>query len=273
MLILINNELSNDNNKNISANDRGLLLGDGIFTTLKSVNSNLLYFSTHYARLKKHAAVISLNIPYTETQLHEKCLQLIKCNELDKETALIRITITRGISERGVIIRQSQKPTLIIRCTPFKAKELHPLRLCLTSIIRNEYSPITKIKSLNYLESVLAKNEAIERGFDDGIMLNTRGAISECSTANIFFVTKNGEIITPPLSEGVLDGITRSNIIDACKDLNIPIIERSINSNEIPNYVEAFITNCVIGIQNISAIEDYAFSNNNLAQLIQNHTI
>ncbi|MFN8769311.1 MAG: aminotransferase class IV [Neisseriaceae bacterium] len=273
MRIIINDKFFNITENNLSATDRGLLLGDGIFTTLKSINSNLLYFSKHYERLKKHASIISLDVPIGEIELHTKCIELIQLNKLEKDSALIRITITRGNSERGLKIPQKQNPTLIINSTPLIPSNMQPVRLCLTSIIRNEYSPITQIKSLNYLEPILAKNEAIKHGFDDGIMLNTKGVICECSASNIFFINSKHEVITPPLNDGVLNGIIRENVIDACNNLNIPVVEHSIHPDDIHEYKEAFQTNCAIGIQSISNIEQFVFptTKDSITQIIRNY--
>lgn len=273
MQIYINNGFCNIENSNISANDRGLLLGDGIFTTIKAVNNKLLHFSQHYERLKKHAAVIALSIPFTEKEIQIYCLDLLRINKLDAASAVIRITLTRGVSERGINISQNSTPTVIIKCSQFMPVDEKSVKLCFTSIMRNEFSCVTKIKSLNYLEPILAKKEAMERGFDDGIMLNTRGAISECSTSNVFFVTSNYEVLTPHLSEGVLDGITRHNVINACKQLNIPILQRSIRPDDIYDCIEAFQTNCIIDIQNIASIEDIIFLDrkDNVTQLIRDY--
>ncbi|MBY0379987.1 MAG: aminotransferase class IV [Burkholderiales bacterium] len=274
MKILINNQFYDSDTCNISANDRGLLFGDGIFTTIKSINNKLQHFHQHYERLKQHAKTTSITIKLSEKELHDNCIELLKQNQQCQKTAITRITITRGISERGINIPKQPIPTVIIQCTNLEPKsDLTPIRICYTSIVRNEYSPLTRIKSLNYLESILARKEAQERNFDDGIMLNTRGSICECTAANIFFVTTNYEVLTPHLSEGVLNGIIREQVIATCKKLNIPILQRSICPDDIYDCIEAFQTNCVIDIQPISHIEDFNFSvkNDGITQLIGNY--
>ena len=274
MKILINSKFYDSDTYSISANDRGLLLGDGIFTTIKFINGKLQHFHQHYERLKQHAKTISITIKLSEKELHDNCINALKQNQLNLKIAIIRITMTRGISERGINIPKQSTPTVIITCTPFEPNpSKKPIKICYTSIIRNEYSPITKIKSLNYLDSILARKEARDRNFDDGVMLNTRGGICECSTANIFFVTANYEVLTPHISEGVLNGIIREQVIDACKKLNIPILQRSIRPEDIYDCIEAFQTNCVIDIQSISDIEDFKFSikDDGVIQLIRDY--
>jgi branched-chain amino acid aminotransferase len=272
MKIFINHEFTESDKKAISIEDRGLLLGDGIFTTLQSVNLHLKYFAQHIERLHRHAALIDLKIPLSESEIKAYCEELLRQNQLENETVLIRITVTRGKSERGINISKNIAPTIFIKCTKLAHSTVHP-KLCFTSVIRNEYSAITRIKSLNYLEPILARKEAQDRGFDDGIMLNTHGAICECSTANIFFVTSNYEVLTPHLSEGVLDGIIRANVISSCKALNIPILQRSIKPEDIYDCIEAFQTNCAIGIQSIKSIEDMEFHyiKDSVTQLIQDY--
>lgn len=273
MEIFINNNFVNIDKKTVSANDRGFLLGDGIFTTLKSSNSDLKYFDKHMERLFLHASLIYLDIPITADEIKGHCIELLKRNNLDNCIALIRITITRGESERGINIPRKSTPTVVIKATQYTENIVDLPKLCFTSIIRNDLSVLTKIKSLNYLEQILTRKEAQDKGYDDGIMLNTRGAICESSAANLFFVTSNYEVLTPHISEGVLDGIIRSNVINACKKLNIPILQRSIKPDDIYDCIEAFQTNCAIEIQSIASIEDMAFkySNDSVTQLIRDY--
>lgn len=271
MEIFVNDRFVNVDDKIISVYDRGLLLGDGVFTTLKSVASELKYFDLHITRLINHAALIYLKIPQSLEEIKKNCELLLKRNNLEDDTVLIRITITRGNSERGIDLPKKTIPTLIIKCIPYKKIKTILPKLCFTTIIRNEFSILTKIKSLNYLESILARKEAQDKGFDDGIMLNTHGAICETSTANLFFVTSNYEVLTPHINEGVLNGIIRGQVINACKELNIPILQRSIQPDTIYDCLEVFQTNCSIDVQNVASIEDmeYTYSNDSVTQLIR----
>jgi len=273
MEILLNNDFCDVDSCVLSPLDRGLLLGDGVFTTIKAHGLDLLHFTEHIARLTQHAAKIFMPTNITEQRLYEQCVELIRKNNLQYDTSVVRITLSRGLSSRGIDIPQQQNPTLMVVVTPANNLNLSEVRLCYTSVIRNEYSIITRIKSLNYLEPILARHEAQIKGFDDGIMLNTRGAIAETSTANIFFVTSNYQVLTPHLSEGVLDGIIRNKVIETCKELNLPIFQRSIRPDDVHDCIEAFQTNCLIGIRAISTIDGFKFvyKDDSITSMIRQH--
>jgi branched-chain amino acid aminotransferase len=254
----------------INIADRGLLLGDGVFTTLKAQNGNLQFFSKHIDRLNPQALALFIQLQLDPASIANICKELLKLNNLEQNEAIIRITLTRGSDARGINITQTetQNPTLLITVAPYHNTIINPLRLCITSIIRNEKSVLTQIKSLNYLDSILARNEAVVKGFDDGIMLNTQEMLTECSVANLFLLNSYNEIITPPISSGVLPGIYRQEIIYACSKLKIPLKERAISSNDLNQFVAGFITNCVIGIKEIALINDNLFIPANFSKLI-----
>lgn len=245
---------NNDNVINVA--DRGFLLGDGVFTTIKVYNSVLIHFDRHIERLTNDATKIYLNVKLNTNELKEICNKILKHDGLDKTIAIIRITLTRGLSERGINIPANVSSSLLIKAVAYHDNSAMFPRVCTTAIRRNEKSILTNIKSLNYLEPILARQEALSRGYDDGIMLNTKDAITACSVANIFFITKDDEIITPPTSDGILPGIIRDQVITMCKDLDIPIFEKSVYLNDIINSRASFITNCVIGIKTIKSIDN-----------------
>ncbi len=258
-MFYLNGNYLNDSVNTINIADRGFLLGDGVFTTIKAQNGNLLHFKKHIQRLRDDASKIYLKCDLDTNNLYEICLNILKSNNLDKNPAITRITYTRGVSGRGINISEESNPTLLIRAVPYNdSMALFP-RICTTTIQRNEKSILSSIKSLNYLEPILARHEAINKGYDDGIMFNTQNNITECSVANIFFINKNDEIITPPITDGTLPGIVRSEILTICKELNIPIFEESINLSKAINCKAAFITNCAIGIKIIKSIDEAMF--------------
>jgi branched-chain amino acid aminotransferase len=260
MKIFFNNSVCDVNDCQLSPADRGFLFGDGVFTTIKADGLHLLYFSEHISRLKEHAASIFMVTDIDEEKIRQQCVELININQQQNASSALRITLSRGISSRGIDVPNQPNPTVMITVNPVNQSHLEPVRLCYTSIMRNEYSPVTRIKSLNYLEPIMARHEAVMKDFDDGIMLNTRGAITECTTSNIFFITSNYQVLTPHLSEGVLNGIIRNKIISACKHLNIPIFQRSIRPDDVYECIEAFQTNCLIGISAVSEIDGFNFS-------------
>lgn len=259
MYVFLNNEIISDEKPYIYIKDRGFLLGDGIFETLKVQNGQIVFFDEHYRRLKNSAKFLSIPMPYSESSLKETCTNLIKKNNLYDSSAAMRITLTRGIGLRGINIPNEQNPTLLITVTIFNLQNTHYPTAMITSIKRNQYSPIVQHKTLNYLEPILARKEANTNGFEEGIMLNTDGFITESSIANIFFV-KNATVITPSVNSGILPGIVRQQVIRLCESHQIRVIEKNISPVEVADMDEAFQTNSLIGIQPLSIIGDKKFS-------------
>lgn len=256
MIVCINGSLAPQDSPVIYANDRGLLLGDGLFETIKSVNGLLLHFECHYNRLKKSAVILDISLPYSVDELKSYCEQLLTANQLMNQTAAIRITVTRGRSGRGISLA-SLSSTLLITAAVYDDSHTHKvIRMMITDIRRNEYSLLTTLKTTQYLESIIARKHAQESGFDEGVMLNTKGLITESSVANLFFVKEN-KLITPPVSDGVFPGIMRQHILDDCVILSIPIEECSIAPADVPGITAAFQTNSLIGMQVIACFNDY----------------
>jgi branched-chain amino acid aminotransferase len=261
MVYYLNGEFVSDSVCTINIGDRGLLLGDGVFTTLKSINGTFIHFNEHIERLNNNAAQIKINAQFDVNKIRDICQLLLSQNDLDYQDAITRITITRGVADRGINIppQDLQYPTILIRTVPFHDTLRPALKLCSTSIVRNEKSILTTIKSLNYLESILAREEALLKGYDDGIMFNSLGNITESSVANIFFVNSNQDIITPAISDGVLPGVVRNAIISICRKLDIKCNEQSIKISEVESYTAGFLTNSVFGIKPLSLVNNIKF--------------
>ncbi len=258
MNLFVNEELLAQTTALAAYSDRGLLLGDGLFETIRAENGALLFFDAHYQRLKKAALVLGMNFKLSLELLKSRCEQLIIANELKNSTASLRITLTRGHSNRGIDIPEKQNLTLLIHAVPYNSINTNPKAVYITKMVRNEYSPIVHIKTTNYLELILAKKQALEQGYDDGLLLNTKGAITELTTANIFIVIGD-KIITPSLTDGVLPGITRQTILTIAQDLNLDILEKTVYPKDILHASECFVTNSLIEIQSISSINEHRF--------------
>ena len=268
--IFINDAIVSDSNPVIHANDRGFLLGDGLFETIKATNGQLLFFAEHYTRLQTSATVLDIPLRYDLAVLENQCQQLLVQNKLQNKTAAIRITLTRGVGQRGISILASALPTLLISAQAYDDAPRKAIRMMVTNIKRNEYSPLTQLKTTNYLESIMTRKVAQERGFDEGLMLNTKGMITESSIANVFFIIDD-TLITPPISDGVLPGIMRQRILEYCVANSIACEERSVLPNELSQVTAAFQTNSLIGIQPIRCVDDYELletTNNSIMQVL-----
>lgn len=242
MKIWVNGTLQDAQAPSIVANDRGFTLGDGLFETLQARGGAVLRMDAHIMRLRRGAGLIGLPLPRVD--FARAFSDVLSANGM--HDAALRLTVTRGPAPRGVLPPEQTKPTIVISASDLPAKT--PVRLVVAQgTRRNELSPLSNIKSLNYLDSILARQEAASRGVDDALMLNTQGRIAETSMANVF-VVKDGTLITPPLREGALPGVMRAEI------LKHGAVEHPILPGDLARVREMFITTA-LGIRSVDEVE------------------
>lgn len=207
-----------DSTLTIPVTDRGFLLADGLFETVYIKDRPPLFLTDHYSRLQDAASVIKIPFDLTLPQLEKIIGKLIDENFSDDETeGSLRITLTRGSGPRGIGIPCEVSPSLFVTVSPSNGVHPdNPLSLFVGSIWRNESSPVSRIKSLAYLDNILARDEAVQNGATDAVMLNSKGEVACITIGNIFVVNSHGEILTPPLETGILPGITRRYVIELC---------------------------------------------------------
>ena len=245
LLVYIDGNFYPKSEAKISVYDHGLLYGDGVFEGIRAYNGIVFKLKEHIDRLYKSAHPIFLKIPLTKAELTEAVLETLKKNKLTN--AYIRLVVTRGIGDLGLDPRKCPKPTIIIITEPLlqlhSAEKLeNGISTIITWVKRNPVDTAThEMKSLNYLNSILGKIEANNTGADEAICLDKTGYVCEGVGENIFIV-RDGKLLTPPLSSGALDGITRALIIRLAKKLGIEVIERNITPNELFTADEAFFT-------------------------------
>lgn len=229
----------------ISVYDHGLLYGDGVFEGIRAYNGVVFKLKEHIDRLYKSAHPIFLKIPLTKTELIKAVLETLKKNNL--KDAYIRLVVTRGVGDLGLDPRKCPKATVIIIAEP--QLQLHSadkikngISTVITWVRRNAVDSAThEMKSLNYLNSILGKIEANNCGTDEAICLAKTGYVCEGVGENIFIV-RDGKLLTPTLSSGALNGITRTLIIRLAKKIGIEVIERNLTPNELFTADEAFFT-------------------------------
>lgn len=224
----------------IDPTDRGLTLGDGLFETISVNNGHILRLNAHINRLRQGASIIDIQLPMDDINLIAAIDSIVKANKI--KNGVIRLTLTRGPSLRGLLPSRSPSPSLIIT-TSNHASDFDAIR-CVTTIVAsvtrcNEKSPLSRIKSLNYLDNILALNEARSKGADDALLLNSAGQLTSASTSNIFAVI-SGKLVTPPIMDGCLSGVIRAEVIR-----ELDVVLRSISPLEIAEASEAFLTNCL----------------------------
>ncbi|QHG92373.1 aminodeoxychorismate lyase [Coxiella endosymbiont of Amblyomma sculptum] len=263
MKILVNNNVVSMDLPAIHSNDRGFLFGDGIFETIKVESGCLLFFQEHYRRLKISALKLEIPFKFSLLELKNQCMRLLKINSLLKSAAL-RITLTRGISQTGfqTPLDTLPPPTLVIRSTPYgdpcgrfdstssSSSTLHVV----TSVKRNESSLLNRVKTLNRLEFVLTRQKAVRAGYQEGLMLNTKGAVSETSIGNLFAVI-DGKIFTPRIEDGIFPGIVRAIVIRISAQIGNSVVEeKTLYPEDLLEATEIFQTNSLVGIQPFSKI-------------------
>lgn len=194
----------------IAVTDRGFTLADGVFETLGVHGGSILRLDAHIARLRDALATIRLDLSLTDGQLAERLAGVVSANDLREGS--LRLTVTRGSGPRGLAPPPEATPTILITAAPWSPRPLEIASVIARSTCRNERSPLSRIKSLGYLDNILALGEAGDRGAQDAILQNIAGRIASASAANIFAVIDR-ELVTPPLADGVLPGIVRAEIL------------------------------------------------------------
>ena len=249
MIIYANGKYTSQKKLTFDISDRGLLLGDGVFDTMLYQNNELTYYNDHYKRLKTAAKLLSFNFNLTNEQLKNIITNLIKKNNFQNKQIAIRTNITRGVSKRGLDFDKSHKVGIYIKLNLIpKSLFMKSIKLGIANIRRNSTSPISQNKTLNYLDNVIEKNRAAKNGYEDAIFLNINEKVSCTTTSNIFYVQKN-KIYTPPLKDGVLNGVMREQFI---KKKIATTQTTSLNNLLKSDYI--FLTNSVFGIRPVETI-------------------
>ncbi|MDH5782180.1 MAG: branched-chain-amino-acid transaminase [Candidatus Bathyarchaeota archaeon] len=245
LLVYIDGNFYPKSEAKVSVYDHGLLYGDGIFEGIRAYGGIVFKLDEHIDRLYRSAHAMLLEITMKKDEIKKAVLDTLKTNNL--RNAYIRLVVTRGVGDLGLDPRKCSKPTVIIITVPLiqlhsEDRKKNGITAMVSWVKRDPVDATThEIKSLNYLNSILAKIEANIAGVDEAICLDKRGFVSEGVAENIFMV-KNGEIITPPTSTGALPGITRDVVIKLAKKLGYPMVERNITPNELFNADEVFFT-------------------------------
>ena len=243
-LIYIDGKYYPKSEAKISVYDHGFLYGDGVFEGIRAYNGNVFKLKEHIDRLYASARAIMLEIPITKEEMTNAVIETLKKNNLT--VAYIRLVVSRGPGDLGLDPRKCPKPTIIIITDRIKLHEGETKGEGLTAIIswvkRDPVDATThEIKSLNYLNSILAKIEANSANVDEAICLNKEGFVCEGVAENIFTVS-HGVIITPPTSTGALRGITRNVVIEIAKKLGFTVIKKEITPADLFLADEVFFT-------------------------------
>lgn len=243
LLVYVNGKFLEKSRAVVSVFDHGLLYGDGVFEGIRSYNGNVFQLDAHIDRLFDSAKYIQLEMPLSRDELTETILATLRRNHL--KDAYIRVVVTRGTGDLGIDPALCKRATVFVVAEPttsiLGAKGPKVYNVIIASIRRDNVDATShEVKSLNYLNSVMARIEANNAGANDAIMLDARGFVSEASATNVFMV-KDRRIFTPAASAGILHGITRASIIRICSNLGFEISERDVTPFEMLTADEVFL--------------------------------
>ena len=244
MKIFIDGQYFDEQNAKISVFDHGLLYGDGIFEGIRAYNGRVFKLKEHIDRLFYSAKAILLNIPMSHADICKAVVDT--CRENNLREGYIRLLVTRGPGGLGLNPNKCKKPSVIVIADKIQLYPVEFYEQGLTIITvpttRNLHSALNPaIKSLNYLNNILAKIEANNGGCEEAIMLNAEGYVAECTGDNLFLV-KGQQLLTPPLSAGALYGITRGVVMDLARQSGLVVSEPNLTRYDVFNADECFLT-------------------------------
>ena len=256
ILIWLNGKLVPKSQATVSVFDHGLLYGNGVFEGIRIYSGKIFELKAHIVRLYESAKALRLDIPMPIEQMIAATQETVKANNLSD--GYIRLLITRGVGDLGLDPFVCKKPSVIIIAADI---ELYPqelyekgLKVISSSVMRNH--PLTvppQVKSLNYINNIMAKIEAIDAGVLEAIMYNHQGYVAEATGDNVFII-KNEQIFTPPVQAGSLDGITRAVTIKIAKEMGYEIVEKNLTKFDLYTSDEFFLTGTaaeIIGVVDI----------------------
>ncbi|AEM78450.1 branched chain amino acid aminotransferase apoenzyme [Thermoanaerobacter thermohydrosulfuricus] len=243
-LVYVNGEFVDSEKASVSVFDHGYLYGDGIFEGIRAYDGVIFKLDEHLKRLYSMAKALLLDIPMTMEEMKEKVVETVRVNNL--RDAYIRLVVSRGKGDLGLDPYKCPKPTVVIiadKITLYpESMYQNGLKIITSTYRRNSIQALDpQIKSLNYLNNILAKIEAVKAGYPEALILNQEGYVAECTGDNIFIVS-NGTLYSPPSTVGALGGITRATVIDIAKQLGIPFEERYFSLFNVYTADECFLT-------------------------------
>jgi len=256
--VYINGKLYDKEDAKVSVYDHGLLYGDGVFEGLRSYGGKVFRLEQHLDRLWSSARAICLEIPTTKSELADVVNETLQVNGI--QDGYIRIVVTRGAGSLGLDPNRTSDPQVIVIADRIA---LYPeefyeqgLEIVTASTIRNHPAALNpRVKSLNYLNNILAKIEGLKAGCVEALMLNHKGEVAECTGDNIFLVT-GGVITTPPTDAGILEGITRDAVIELAVEAGITVKEVGMTRHDVYIADECFLTGSAAEVIPVVKVDD-----------------
>ena len=250
----------------VSASDRGFLYGDGLFETIRIHDGRPFLWDWHMIRFMDGSESLGIALPQSTESLLGNVRELICRN--DGPESIVRIALSRGVGQRGYGVTGDEQPILLITQQSLPPKPSKPLSLVTTNARVAVGDPLARVKSANKLGSILVKRDATRQRADDGLILNSDGNVTETSSANVFWV-ENGTLHTPPISDGVLPGVTRRLVIDLAPTLGQAVREESAAPDRLQQAEAVFVTSAATGIRAIGQVNGTALDTHPLVGQLQ----
>ena len=266
MKVNVNGLISDSKDAVVSVLDHGFLFGEGVYETVRTYNRNPFVLDRHLFRLRKSAHMINLLVPLSDEQFNHRISETISKSKAIGELS-IRIILTRGPGELSYDPTRCPDPSVVIIVTPLREMSSQTLNsgiiITFSTFIRNHPMSINpQIKSNNLLNNALAMQEALKQGLSETLMRNYKGQLVECAQSN-FFIVKSGEVITPPITAGLLAGVTRNLIFEIGALSGVPVREEILFETDLDSAQEAFLTSTTREIIPVTRVGKHTIGNGN----------
>ena len=269
MTVFLNGQFVPEEQAVVSVFDRGFLFGDGLYETLRICNGKPFRWAEHLERFARGAAFLKIQAPFQADELRGQVLELIRLNRMPE--ALLRISLSRGVGPRGFSPKGAVRPALVMTLHPApdtSAKPSPTWQVITASSRLPANEPLSLFKNCNRIPQILAKAEADAAGADDALLLNTNGEIVEASASNLFWIQDN-MVCTPPLSSGILAGVTRLAVFEICRKLGVTTKETGITPTELRGVRGVFLSLSSWGIVEVVSLDQHDLGRSPLVKKIQ----
>jgi len=263
-VVNVNGRICGERDAVVSVFDHGFVFGEGVYEVLRTYHRQPFLFDAHMRRMRASAAMIALDVPFTDAELLSRVRATMDAG-IELREAYIRILLTRGVGEFSYDPRSCPEPTVVVIVKPFVAPPADVFErgvgVTLVDVTRNHPRSVNPlIKSNNLLNNALAMQQAIRHGGFEALMKNYRGEICECSQSN-FFVVRAGEVLTPPLEAGLLAGVTRAFVFELGGQCGIPVREATLLEEDLREADEAFLTSTTREIVPVVRVDGLTIGN------------
>ncbi len=255
MIVFLNGKFVPESKAVVSVFDRGFLYGDGLFEGMVISGGQPFRWAQHLERLERGLKFLQMALPIPADKLHEAALVLIRRNKMPD--AMLRLSVSRGITARGYSPKGAVKPAVVMTLHPlpdFDGRKVPRWRVVLSSFRLPANDPLTSFKTANKLTQVLARAQADAAGANEALLLNTKGFLAEGTTSNIFWI-KRGAVFTPPLAAGALAGVTRGAVFDICRARRLPVKEVNARPAALRAAEGVFLSLSSAGIVEIESLD------------------